>query len=209
MSPLPLRMRDRWSNRTEPAPSHGTIYWHVLMHSYPQACAAAADVQEILAGFPGLHMTPRKWLHVTTLVAGSTDEISRARMSVMVLEAQRSLCDVAPIPVTLGKVLYHPEAIMLRVQPAEALLPVLDAARSATRKATGHVGAINGSLPSWTPHMTVSYSTTEQPAEPIISALGTAVQERQIFIDSLTLVIQWGSEKLWNWEPVGTARLQG
>lgn len=207
MSPLPTRMRNRWLSRVEPAPGCGTIYWHVLMNAYPQACAAAMDAQEILAGFPGLHMTPLRWLHVTTFVAGSTEEITRNQMTVMISEAQDLLCDVAPITVTLGKVLYHPEAIMLRVRPIEALRPILGAAQSATRKAVGHTGIINETSSSWTPHMTVSYSTAEQPAEPILSALGKSLRERQIIIDSLTLVIQWGPERLWDWEPVGTARL--
>jgi 2'-5' RNA ligase len=208
LSPLPTRMRNRWSSRTEPTPGCGTIYWHVLMHTYPQACAAAMDAQEILTSFPGLHMTPCRWLHITTLVVGSTDEITRNQMSVMVSEAQRLLRDVAPIPVTLGRVLYHPEAIMLGVQPIEALRPIFDAARSATRKIVGHEGTINEPFSSWTPHMTVSYSTTEQPVEPIFSTLGKSIRERQILIDSLTLVIQWEPEKIWDWEPVGTAHLR-
>jgi len=208
MSPLPVQMRNRWLNRVEPGPDRGTIYWHILMHAYPEACSAATDAQEILADFPGLHMTPRQWLHITTLVVGATDEITRSQMSVMVSEAQRLLCDVAPIAVTLDKVLYHPEAIMLRTQPGDALRPIFDAARSATRKVVGRAGVIDEPFPLWMPHMTVSYSTTEQPAKPIVSALGESIRERQILVDSLTLVIQWGPERLWDWEPVGTARLR-
>src|SRR5262245_5613443 len=143
MSPLPTRMRSRWSSRTEPEPGRGTIYWHLLMHSYPQACAAAMEAQEILASFPGLHITPRRWLHVTALVVGSTDEVTINQMSVKVSEAQRLLRDIAPIPVTIGKVLYHPEAIMLRVYPVEARLHIIDAAQLVTRKAVGHAGLIN------------------------------------------------------------------
>jgi 2'-5' RNA ligase len=208
MSPLPARMRNRWSSRNEPAPDRGTIYWHLLMHTYPQACAAATEAQQILASFPGLHMTPRQWLHITTLVAGSTDQITPRHTSIMVSEAQRLLRDVAPIPVTLGKILYHPEAIMLSVQPVEALRPIVHAAQSATRKAVGHAGVIDEPFPSWTPHMTVAYSTTDQSVEPIFSALGKSVRERQILIESLTLVIQWGPERLWDWEPVGTVSLR-
>jgi hypothetical protein len=89
----------------------------------------------------------------------------------MVSEARDSLSRVAPIPVVLDRILYHPEAILLAVRPASALSPVLHAARSATCSATGRDGAINESA-TWTPHVTVSYSTTDQPATPIIEALG-------------------------------------
>lgn len=205
MSPLPASMRDRWAHRQERAADRGMVYWHVLMHDYPQACAVATEAHEILARFSGLHLTPLKWLHMTTLVAGSTDDITRAQMSAMVSEAERFLGEVAPIRVTLGKILYHPEAIMVGVQPAEALQLIVDAAQAATRHATGHDGTIEEAS-SWVPHMTVAYSTAEQPAEPIISALGRTVPERHLHIDALTLVIQWGSERLWNWEVVGRAR---
>lgn len=208
MNALPIRMRDRWSNRAEPTPDRGRIYWHMLMHTSAEACAAAKEAQEILARFPGLHMTPRRWLHITTLVAGSTDEITRTQMLTMVSEARRQLGDLPLIPIVMGRVLYHPEAVMLRVQPGDALRPILNAAQSATRKVVGHAGSINESRTSWTPHMTVAYSTTEQPAEPILSALGTGVQERQVLVNSLTLVVQWGPERLWNWEPIGTARMR-
>jgi 2'-5' RNA ligase len=209
MSHLPARMRNRWLSRTELEPDRGAVYWHILMHPYPQACAAAIDAQDILARFAGLHMTPHRWLHVTTLMAGSTDEITRDQMSAMVLEAQRLLRNLAPIPVTLGKVHYHSEAIMLRVQPVEALLPILHAAQTSTRNVVGHDGVVDESSPSWMPHMTVSYSTTDKPTGPIFSALGQSVQKREIFVDSLSLVVQWGPERHWDWEPIGTAHLQG
>jgi 2'-5' RNA ligase len=207
MSPFPDRMRDRWADRHETAADRGMVYWHVLLHSYPEALAAATEAQEILAHFDGFHLTPLKWLHMTTLVAGTTDEVARTQMSVMVAEARRQLRQEAPIPVTLGKVLYHPEAIMVGLRPAEALQPILEAAQAATLAATGRAGAIDSQSSSWVPHMTVGYSTAEQPAAPIISTIGRTLQERQTHIDALTLVVQWGPERLWNWEPVGTAHL--
>lgn len=208
MSPLPSRMTDRWSGRVQPAPRCGVVYWHLLMSGYPRARAAAAEAQEALARFPGLHMTPREWLHITMVVVGSTDELTREQMSAMVSGAQRSVRGIAPITVSLGKVLYHPEAIMLGVRPSDALLPVFEAVRSATREVTGHDRAIDEAAPFWVPHMTISYSTAEQEATPIISALGKSVEKRTVLINSATLVIQWGPEKLWNWEPVGTIKLR-
>ena len=118
MSPFPTRMRDRWQNRAEPEPEQGTIYWHILFRDHPQVRSLAKDAQERLSHFAaGLHMTPQKWLHLTTLIAGSTEEISSDQMEVMISEATQMLSKVQPIPVTLGHVLYHPEAIMLAVRP--------------------------------------------------------------------------------------------
>jgi hypothetical protein len=103
--------------------------------------------------------------------------------------------------------MYHPEAIMLAVQPEHALDPILRAVQTATRLATGTEGAINGSLPSWTPHITLSYSTAEQPSGPIIASLGKELPGCDVVVSAVSLVIQWGPERLWDWEPVGTVQL--
>jgi 2'-5' RNA ligase len=169
--------------------------------------AAAKEAQARLSRFDGLHMTPEKWLHMTALVAGTTDEISSNQMTTMLSEATQTLSQVQPIPVTLGRVMYHPEAIMLGVQLEHALDPLLGAVQEATRRATGREGAINGSLPSWTPHITVSYSTAEQASGPIVASLGKELPGCDVLVSAVSLVIQWGPERLWDWEPVGTVQL--
>lgn len=205
MSPLPLEMADRWANRAEPAPDHGVVSWHLLMRRYPQVCDAATEAQEALSSFPGLHMTPTEWLHITTLMAGPTEAITREQMSAMVSAARVRLREVPPIPVSIEKVRYHPEAISLGTQPAKALVPILEAVRSATRTIIGPAAASDRSPSSWIPHITVAYSTADQPAGPMISALGIVVPRRAVTIDAVTLVVQWGPERRWDWEPVGTA----
>jgi 2'-5' RNA ligase len=207
MSPMPVRMRDRWQNRRDQAPGQGTVYWHMLVHDYPEVRSAVAEAQQRLAQFSGLHMTPPRWLHMTTLIAGSASDITSEQMAAMIAEAQRALADIEPIRVSIDKILYHPEAIMIGVHPRDALTPVLRATQAATQKVTGNEGQMNGSLPEWTPHITVSYSTADQPAGPIISALGTKMDRREIAIRSVSLVTQWGPERRWDWQPIGTALL--
>jgi 2'-5' RNA ligase len=207
MSPLPAWTRDRWENRAEPREGHGTIYWHILAGNYPEFRRAATEAQDRLSVFSGLHMTPADWLHVTTLVAGSTGSVSREHMAEMLLEAEKLLSKQRPINIRIGRILYHPEAIMLRIEPPSALDPILQATRSATLTVTGSQGQINGSYESWTPHATIAYSTAAQPATPLIETLGTTVGDYEVVIKSVSLVIQWGPERLWSWEPVGTVHL--
>ena len=71
MSGLPAEMTDRWQDRAEPAPGEGLIYWHMLVGLDPDVLALATDVRRRLARFPGLHMTPLAWLHMTVLIAGA------------------------------------------------------------------------------------------------------------------------------------------
>ena len=77
MSPLPEVLIDRWQNRHDTSdPDDGLVYWHVLLGHQEPLRRAAQLGQDRLAEFPGLHMTPLEWLHMTVLVAGSVRDIS-------------------------------------------------------------------------------------------------------------------------------------
>jgi 2'-5' RNA ligase len=205
MSPMPAEFTDRWRDRAEPAPGEGLVYWHMLVGGCPEVAAIAQDAQRRLASFGGFHLTPHKWLHMTTLIAGPADRILAENIHQMAGTASRLLASTAPITVTLGKILYHPEAIMLATRPATALGPIRDAALAATREVTGTDGQAGSA--SWTPHITVCYSTSRQPAGPVIAALGRDLPERHFQVSAVSLVIQQGPERLWDWHPVATIRL--
>ncbi|MBO4269942.1 2'-5' RNA ligase family protein [Microbispora triticiradicis] len=199
MSPLPKFMADRWGRREMLPAGKGRIYWHVLFRDHPEVRAIASEAHRRLVGLDGLDLVPYEWLHLTTLVVGLTDEVTDEQLTTLVAEARKLLADVRPITVTLGRVLYHPEAIALEACPAEALAPMLDAVRAATRTATGRDG-VPGTDP-WTPHVTVAYSSAEQPAGPVIIALGRHLPDCEVTIDNISLVIQDGPEYLWSWHP--------
>jgi cytochrome c5 len=74
------------------------------------------------------------------------------------------LATTNPAAVTLGQVLYHPEAIMLCVTPDEALTAIYDATCSATHQVAG-AHAPGGQPARWRPHITICYSTSSQPAK--------------------------------------------
>ena len=207
MSPLPTQLRDRWRDRVEPPAGRGTLYWHVLMHDHPEAIAAAADAQRLLAPFTGLHLPPPEWLHMTIQVVGSTEEITREQMQQLLVCANHRLRELKPVTAVIGRVLYHPEAIMLSVEPREALLPIREAIGLATTEVIGQDASTQQDQSEWIPHMTVSYSTSDQDAQPIVAALGRAVSQRRILVDQVSLVVQWGPERRWDWEPVDTAVL--
>jgi 2'-5' RNA ligase len=126
-------------------------------------------------------------------------------MGRMLDRAQAALAGTPPVTVTLERVFYHPEAIALGVSPKDALAPVLAAAQAATREATG--SAPLGE--NWVPHLTLCYSTGEQPTAPVIAELGKVLPAREVTIDTLSLVVQDGPERLWNWRVAGTADLLG
>ena len=63
--------------------------------------------------------------------------------------------------------------------------------------------APDGQPARWRPHITICYSTSSQPAKPIIDALGTRLPECDIDINALSLVIQHGPERAWDWSTRG------
>ena len=206
MNALPDEMIDRWQHRVDQAPGEGRVYWHMLVGHHPQVVDLARSAQQRLARFSGLHMTPLKWLHMTAHIAGPADEITSQQMDQMVETASRLLARTPPITVTLGKILYHPQAIMLAAEGADALIPVRDAVRSATHEVSGNHGRPGNQSP-WTPHITICYSTSSQPAEPIISALGHELPSCELQINAISLVIQHGPERQWDWHPMATTRI--
>jgi 2'-5' RNA ligase len=197
---------DRWENRDDQGPGQGVIYWHMLMRGHPEVIAIARETRSRLTRFSGLHMTPLEWLHMTALVVGPADGVSDEQLAEMMLLASRSLAKIPPAGVTLDEVRSYPEAIVLAVQSARALDPVLQVLRSATRAAAGREGT-TPSVEGRAPHITLCYSTSQQPAEPIIRALGHQAPNRGIEISTVSLVIQRGPERQWDWHPVGTLRL--
>jgi 2'-5' RNA ligase len=202
---LPDQMIDRWQNRPELAADEAVVSWHMLMRDYPEVVDLARQAQQRLAGLDGLRMTPLHWLHVTTLLAGPAADFPPDKLRQMTEIAADLLASTPPAAVTLGQVLYHREAIMLGVTPAERLTAIYNAARCATHQVTGEQ-APDGQPARWRPHVTICYSTSSQPAKPIIDALGTQLPKCDVNIGAISLVIQHGPERAWDWGIVSTIR---
>ena len=207
MSPLPARFTDRWGDTREAPSFQDAVCWHLLLGGQPSVRALVTEAQRRLAGFGGLHMTPLRWLHITVLLAGSATEMTPDDTNEMLARARALLAATPPISVTLKRVVYHPEGIALAVSPQDALNPVFEAAQAAISEITGSAAQSPG--PAWMPHMTLCYSTSQQPAAPVIAALGRELPGCEVTIDKLSLVIQRGPELLWDWRPLGTAGLLG
>jgi 2'-5' RNA ligase superfamily len=94
---------------------------------------------------------------------------------------------------------------MLRVQPRDALHPLLHSLQTATRTGTGKDGTI--AYWPWTPHVTLGYSSAIQPAAPIIDALAPELPSCEATIRTVDLVVQKGPERLWDWLSIAEVSL--
>src|ERR1700730_2680196 len=206
MSPLPTQMANHWWQRPGRRPGRELYHWHMLFHDQPTVRELAATAQERLAGMSGLDMVPMRWLHLTTYIVGFADEIPDGGVEAMAAEARRLLAGIAPIAVNLGRVFYHPQAVVLAVEPVGALDPVLDAVRVATRSAgcEGHTDT-----DPWLPHVSVAYSNRSGPAAPIIAALGGSLPKVEVTLRSVSLVAQTQVERTWQWRQVADIPFKG
>jgi 2'-5' RNA ligase len=173
--------------------------WFMLLGDHPEVAELVRTAQDRLAGLRGLDLVPPEWLHMTTLIAGFSDEITADQVNAMADHARRLLARTPPIRITLGRILYHPRAVMLEARPHEALDPVLQIAQDATRLATGREGRLYHE--PWVPHITVAYSNMARPAAPLIEALGRELPRCDVAINSISLISQ-APEHMWTWHSV-------
>jgi 2'-5' RNA ligase len=199
VSPLPVQMVDHWVPEPGVDTTRPRLMWFMLFGGHPQVAELARLGQARLAGLPGLDLVPHEWLHMTTLIAGFADQITADQVDVMADHARRVLAGIPPVTITLGRILYHPRAVMLAAQPPEALEPALRAVQQATRIATGHDGKLHHE--PWTPHITLAYGNSASPAAPVIEALGRELPRQRVTISSISLISQ-APEQLWTWRLV-------
>ena len=184
MSPFPVQMEDHWSPQPDTDPARTQLMWFMLLGDHPEVAELVRIGQDRLAGLGGLDLVPREWLHMTTLIAGFSDEITADQVDLMTDHARQRLARIPPARITLGRVLYHPRAVMLDARPHEALEPVLRAVQEATRIATGREGMLYHE--PWVPHITLAYSNMVRLAAPVIQALGRELPQRDVTISSIT-----------------------
>jgi 2'-5' RNA ligase len=199
MSPFPVQMENHWVTQPGQDSTRTQLIWFLRLGDQPVVADLAGLAQARLAGIPGLDLVPREWLHMTTLIAGYADEVTAGQADAMADHARQLLAGAPPLRLTLGRILYHPRAIMLDARPHDALDPILAALREATRLATGHPGRLYHD--PWVPHITIAYSNTTGPAAPVIDALGREIPQQEACITRVSLICQ-APEHGYTWQPV-------
>ena len=131
---LPEQFTDRRQDRSGAPDFTDSVCWHLLLGDLEPVQAIAAEAHQRLVGFTGLHMTPLRWLHATVLLGGRAADLTQPDLEQMLTKARLELNGIAPPSVTLGRVIYHPEGIVLPMSPASALAPVFEAVQAANRQ---------------------------------------------------------------------------
>ena len=203
MSPLPTRMSDHWWWRPGIKPGRDLLVWHITFDDASHVRTLAETAQKPLRPLAGLDLVPLDWLHMTTLIVGHRDEIDPANVEKMTTAAQETLGGIQPITVELGKVWFHPEAVMLSPHPAESLAPIYEH----IRQAAAHAIPEDDIPAQWLPHMSIAYSNSDGPAAPVVEALTPRPRPVSWTAQAVHLVAQRRHGHSYRWERLATALL--
>jgi 2'-5' RNA ligase len=193
MARCPAEGQDRWVTDPESMRSHwwwrpgwreGRSFhtWHFTFADNPAALAVAEHYTALVAGLPGVDPVASDWLHLTTQGLGFTD------VAAVVTAARRRCAELAPVTVTLGPARMDPEGVFLPVAPVEPLARV----RRVLREAIAEVWspeAVPETAGDYRPHVTLAYSNTTGPAQPVRDALAAYPPRRgEVVVSSVSLI---------------------
>lgn len=200
-------MRDHWWWRPGWRVGRSFYTWHVTFDDQPAAHRLATDSAPILEGLSTLDPVPVRWLHLTVQGIGFTDTVDRADVEAIVHAVQQRCAEIAPFTITLGPARVDPEALMLPLQPAEPVIALRSAIRAAIADVWGPDG-VPENADGFRPHVSLAYSNTAGPAEPIIERLAARpVTSAEITVCRAALIDLNRDHRVYQWTDIATADL--
>ncbi|MFB7618323.1 2'-5' RNA ligase family protein [Kitasatospora sp. NPDC056181] len=170
MTDTPSHMADHWWWRPGWNTGRRFYTWHLTFDDATDLHHLAADYRRALKDVPGLDLVPDQWLHLTMQGLGFTDDVPEADVRAIADAATHHLAKIPAFDLALGPAIVTPEALLLKVEPAE---PV-HAVRSAIRAAIADVWTdVPEPADGFRPHVSVAYSSAAGPAQPAADALAS------------------------------------
>ncbi|WP_234021958.1 MULTISPECIES: 2'-5' RNA ligase family protein [unclassified Streptomyces] len=206
MTTRPENMRNHWWWRPGWSVGRRFYTWHMTFEGQEDVRRLAAEYRNALAPLgDALTLIPDQWLHLTMQGIGFVGEVSEQDVHAVVDAARPRLAALPVFDAQLGPAVVDPEAVLLPVQPSDAVVAVRDAIREA-------IGDVLGTVPEkadgFRPHVSVAYSAEDGPAEPVIKALsGIRVVPAQARISSAELIVIHRDNQMYEWKPFATVPL--
>ena len=179
----------------------------MTFNDQPAVHRLAADYAPILNDLPTLDPIPLRWLHLTLQGIGFTDKVDHAGVDAIADAARDRCAALAPFTITLGPARVDPEALMLPVRPVEPVTSLRAAIRAAITDVWGPDN-VPEDPHGFRPHVSLAYSNTTGPAEPIIQRLAArAVTVAEITVHRATLIDLNRDHRAYEWTDIATAKL--
>ena len=200
-------MRDHWWWRPGWRVGRSFYTWHVTFDDQPTVHQLAADYADLLRELPTLDPIPGRWLHLTMQGIGFADEVHRADLE-RIIDATRDRCaTLSPFTIILVPAQVDPEALLLPVRPAEPMIALRAAIRAGIATVWGPENIPENPY-DFHPHVSLAYSNSPGPAQPIAQRLATRMTtSAQITVERVTLINLNRDRHIYTWIDVATADL--
>ncbi|RQW93607.1 2'-5' RNA ligase family protein [Micromonospora inaquosa] len=179
--------------------------WHLTFEHQPELHSLVTDLQSQLA-LPGLDLVPLDGLHLTMQGLGFTDEVTNSDIEAIVAETQRRCAGLPPLELSLGPVDPDAEGVGLLVRPWDRV----EHLRATIRDAISAVWpAVPEAAEGFRPHVTIAYSGSQAPTEPICARL-TTLRHRspaRVTIRQATLIALRREHRTYEWTTMAVAPL--
>ncbi|MGV9455393.1 2'-5' RNA ligase family protein [Streptomyces sp. NPDC003635] len=193
-------MRNHWWWRPGWSVGRRFYTWHLTFEGQGDMHRLAAEYRAVLAPLgDSLTLIPDQWLHLTMQGIGFVEEIKEADVHAIAEAAGAQLANVPAFDLKVGPAVVDPEAVLLPVHPDGPVRAVRDAIRTA-------IGDVLGDIPEraegFAPHISVAYSASDGPADPIGRALsGFEAAPAQVRISTAELIVIHRDHAMYEWTP--------
>ncbi|MDX3455566.1 2'-5' RNA ligase family protein [Streptomyces sp. ME02-8801-2C] len=199
-------MRNHWWWRPGWSVGRRFYTWHLTFEGETDVHRLAAEYRSALAPLGDfLTPIPDRWLHLTMQGIGFVGEAKERDVQAIADLARDRLAVLPAFDLRIGPAVLDPEAVLLHVNPDGPVRSVRDAIRDA-------IGEVLGDVPEkaegFTPHVSVAYSNSEGPAEPIARALaGLDITPAGSRVSAVELIVINRDNKMYEWETFASVPL--
>ncbi|WP_328871238.1 2'-5' RNA ligase family protein [Streptomyces sp. NBC_00287] len=192
-------MRNHWWWRPGWSVGRRFYTWHLTFEGQGDVHRLAAEYRAALAPQGDiLTPIPDQWLHLTMQGIGFVGEVKEQDVQAIVDVATTRLAAVPAFDLKIGPEVLDPEAVLLHVQPDAPVRAVRDAICAS-------IGDVLGDVPEkaegFTPHVSVAYSSSDGPSEPIAQTLaGSDFTPAHARIASAELIVIHRDHYMYEWE---------
>lgn len=181
-------MRDFWRTHQWPV-GERRLHWMILFSDQPEVHSCHAAYLSVLEQHRHLvDIVPTEWLHLTVQSLCPMTEVSADELDGLLAETRQRLSRTVPPRVQLGPARIDGAAVTWAVYPENELSHVYDEVRSSSLDLLGAERvARRGSI--WSPHVTLGYGATDDPADDLAAALAFSRPPRvEVTITEVALV---------------------
>jgi 2'-5' RNA ligase len=208
-----VRLRDHWWWRPGWRTGRHFYACHISFAAQTEFHRLAHAYQRPLEAFTVLDRIPTEWLHLTLQGVGFVDQISDEELDRVRDTVQQRLRALPPPVLTFDRPTVVPEAVAFTGRPAQPARQLWATVGDAITEALGpgRQYQLLEQADGFLPHVSIAYSNSTAPAEPVIQALDRVdAPPATVTLTHLHLMAFHRDHRMYQWRelaalPVGEA----